>query len=81
MSFFSEPWFYLIGFIASITLFVVSITGSVYSGRFGIRRLMTVKSVPLRVAFFVISIALLAFLVWAARQKIAEAFSYFGFLV
>jgi hypothetical protein len=81
MSISSEPWFYLVGFIASITLFVVSITGSIYSGRFGLRPVLTVKSVPLRIAFFVISVALLAFLVWTARQRITEAFSYFGFLV
>ena len=81
MSFSNEPWVYLIGFIISLVLFVVSITGTIFGGRFGFRPVVTVKSVPLRIAFFIVSIAIFGFLIWTARHKIDEAFSYFGFLV
>jgi hypothetical protein len=76
MSLFGEPLFYyLMGFIAGIALFVVAITGTIY-GRGG--RIVSVKSVPLRIAFFFISVALLAFLTWMIKHQIAVAIQSIG---
>ena len=77
MSLFREPWFYcLMGFIAGITSFVIGVTGRV-SGRAG-RPIVSVKSVPLRIAFLFISVAIFAFLIWTIKHEIAAAIQYFG---
>jgi hypothetical protein len=76
MSLFSEPLFYyLIGFIAGIAAFVVAITGTIYS-RGG--PILSVKSVPLRIAFFFISVAFLTFLIWIIRHQVAVAIQSIG---
>jgi hypothetical protein len=76
MSLFSDPLFYyLMGFIAGIALFVVAITGTIY-GRGG--PILSVKSVALRIAFFFISVAFLTFLTWTIRHQIAVAIQSIG---
>jgi hypothetical protein len=76
MSLFSEPsFYYLMGFIAGISLFIIAITGTIH-GRG--RPIVSVKSVPLRIAFFFISVALLAFLIWMIKHQIAAAIQSFG---
>jgi hypothetical protein len=76
MSLFSEPLFYyLMGFIAGISLFVIAITGTIY-GRGA--PIVSVKSVPLRIAFFFSSVGLLAFLIWMIRHQIAAAIQSVG---
>jgi uncharacterized membrane protein YvlD (DUF360 family) len=78
MGSFGEPWFYyVLGAVTGIVLFNLGITGKLY-GR--VRPIITVKSVPLRIAFFVISIAIFAVLIWMVRQQIAAGMQYFGFL-
>jgi hypothetical protein len=72
MSLLNEPLFYyLVGFIAGIALCIIAITGTI-RGRWG-RIIVSVKSVPLRIAFFFISVALLTFLIWMVRHQIAAA--------
>jgi len=78
MNLFGEPWFYcLMGFIASITLFIIAITGTV-AGRVMSRPTVSVKSVPLRIAFFFISVAIFGFLIWMTKHQIAAAIEYFN---
>ncbi len=86
MSLFSELLFYYVmGFIAALALFVVAITGTIY-GRGGpilsvYRRrgpILSVKSVPLRIAFFFISVALLVFLIWIFKHQLAALIQSMG---
>jgi hypothetical protein len=83
MTFFSEPLFYyLMLFVADILLFDIAITGTLSSGRMGMfRPMVSVKSLPLRIAFFFISVAIFAFLIWMTRHQIAAGNQYFGFIV
>lgn len=82
MSMTGEPWFYLIAFIVDILLFSIAITGTIYSGRFGMfRPIVSVKSVPLRIAFFFVSVAIFALLIWMTRHQIAAGMQYFGLIV
>jgi len=83
MSLFSEPMiYYLILFVADILLFDIAVTGTLSSGRMGMfRPIVSVKSVPLRIAFFFISVAIFAFLIWMTRHQIAAGIQYFGFIV
>ena len=82
MSFFSEPLFYyFMLFVADILLFDIAITGTVSPSRMGMfRPNVSVKSVPLRIAFFFISVAIFAYLIWMARHQIAAGIQYFGFI-
>jgi hypothetical protein len=76
MSTFSEPWFYYVmAMIAGMILLNIAITGTLAS-RY--RPIVIVKSVPLRIAFFVISVALFAFLIWVTKQQIAAGIQYFS---
>ncbi len=83
MSLFSEPMFYyLMPLVADILLFDIAITGTLSSGRIGMfRQIVSVKSVPLRIAFFFISVAIFAYLLYMARHQIAAGIQYFGFIV
>ena len=75
MSSFSEPWFYFVmAIIAGLILFNLAITGTPVS-RF--RPILTVKSVPLRIAFFFISVAIFALLMWMMKHQMAAAMQYF----
>jgi hypothetical protein len=86
MSLFSEPaFYYLLAFIAGIALFVLSVTGTIQRGYS--RRwiptsrggpIVSVQSVPLRIAFFFISVAILAFLVLMIRHQIATVMQAIG---
>jgi hypothetical protein len=76
------PWFYLIAFIVDIMLFSIAITGTIYSGRMGLfSPIVSVKSVPLRIAFFFVSVAIFAFLIWMTRHQIVAGMQYFGLIV
>jgi hypothetical protein len=76
MSLLSEPsFYYLVGFIAGIALFVVAISGTIH-GRRG--PIVSVKSVPLRIAFLFISVAFLTFLIWMINHQIAAAIQSIG---
>ena len=68
------------GFIACILLANIAITGTLYAGRMG-RQIVSVKSVPLRIAFLFISVAIFAFLIWMTRHRIATGIQNFGFIV
>ena len=83
MTFFSEPsFYYLMLLVADILLFDIAVTGTLSSCRMGIfRPIVSVKSVPLRIAFFFISVAIFAFLIWMTRHQIAAGIQYFGFIV
>ncbi len=83
MSLFSEPMFYyLMLLVADLLLFDIAITGTRTAGRMGLfRPIVSVKSVPLRIAFLFISVAIFAFLIWMSRHQIAAGFQYFGFIV
>jgi len=83
MSFFGEPLFYyLMLFVAGILLFDIAITGTLSTGRMGMfRPIVSVKSVPLRIAFFFISVAIFVYLIWMTRHQIAAGIQYFGFVV
>jgi hypothetical protein len=41
------------------------------------RPILTVKSVPLRIAFFFISVAIFALLMWMMKHQMAAAMQYF----
>jgi hypothetical protein len=78
MNLFRESWFYyLTGFIAGLALFVLAITGTIHSGRYS-RPLVSVKSVPLRIAFLFISVAIFGALIWIVKHQIAGAIQEFG---
>jgi hypothetical protein len=86
MSLFSEPaFYYLLAFIAGIALFVLSVTGTIQRG-YSRRRIpasrggpiVSVQSVPLRIAFFFISVAILAFLFWTIRHEIGAVIQSLG---
>jgi hypothetical protein len=78
MSYFGEPWFYyLLGAVAGIAIFNIAVTGNLY-GRG--RPIVTVNSVPLRIAFFFIAVAIFGILIWMVRHQIAAGMQYFGFL-
>jgi hypothetical protein len=83
MSLFSEPLFYyLLPLVADILLFDIAVTGTLSSGRMRMfRPIVSVKSVPLRTAFFFISVAIFAYLIWMTRHQIAAGIQYFGFVV
>jgi hypothetical protein len=75
MNSFSVPWFYyVIALFAGLMLSNLAITGNLVS-RFS--PIVTVKSVPLRIAFFLISVAIFAVLIWISNQQIAAAMQYF----
>jgi hypothetical protein len=72
----SEPWLYFVlVMIAGMVLLNIGITGTLAS-RY--RPIVIVKSVPLRIAFFVVSVALFAFLIWMTKQQIAAGIQYFN---
>jgi hypothetical protein len=83
MSLFSEPLFYyLLLLVADILLFDIAVTGTLSSGRMRMfRPIVSVKSVPLRIAFFFISVAIFVYLIWMTRHQIAAGIQYFGFIV
>jgi hypothetical protein len=72
----SEPWLYFVlVMIAGMVLLNIAITGTLAS-RY--RPIVIVKSVPLQIAFFVVSVALFAFLIWMTKQQIAAGIQYFN---
>jgi hypothetical protein len=76
MSSFSEPWlYYVIATIAGLMLFNIAITGTLVSRS---RPIVTVQSVPLRIAFFLISVAIFALLIWMTKHQIAAGLQYFN---
>jgi hypothetical protein len=76
MILFTEPWFYyLTVFIAGLVLCNIAITGTLIS-RF--RPIVSVKSVPLRIAFFFISLGIFAFLIWMTKHQLGAVLQYFN---
>ena len=72
MSLVTDTVFYhLVAWIASIVLFILAVTGRIHS-RWG-GRIVTVRSVPIRIALFFISIAMFSYFIWTFRHQIAAA--------
>jgi len=71
----SEPWFYyVIAGVTGLLLLNLAITGSLFS-KYG--PILIVRSVPLRIAFFLISVVIFTLIVWVTKQQIAAALQYF----
>ena len=74
MSLFSELWLYcLTAFIAGLLLCSIAITGTLW-GRGG--PIVIVKSVPLRIAFFFISVGIFAFVIWITKNQLGAILQY-----